>query len=83
MSTKAAWILALSIAFAPAAWAADAQADDIEQAAATLEDAPAPASYDIYIDGLTGYTFVRTPAGWKFVHSLFGAARCEGAPAQR
>lgn len=64
MNVRAAWILSLSIVFAPAAWATDVQT------VVTQEEAAAPATYDVFIDGVTGYAFVKTPAGWKFIRSL-------------
>ncbi|MBK6972550.1 MAG: hypothetical protein IPH26_06235 [Sterolibacteriaceae bacterium] len=83
MNTKAAWILGLSIALTPAAWATAAQGVDITQAAVPADDAPAPATFDVFIDGVTGYAFVRTPAGWKFVRSLLDENRCESGLVQR
>lgn len=82
MNAKAAWILGLSIAVAPVAWATDAQAVD-EQVVTAPDDAPMPATFDVFIDGVTGYAFVKTPAGWKFVRSLFEETRCESGRVQR
>ena len=82
MNAKAAWILCLSIAVAPAAWATDAQAED-EQVFTAPDDASTRATFDVFIDGVTGYAFVRTPAGWKFVRSLLEETRCESGRVQR
>lgn len=70
MNAKAAWILSLSISLVPAAWATDAQAVERKQSAAALEEAASPATYDVFIDGVTGYAFVKTPKGWKFIRNL-------------
>jgi hypothetical protein len=35
-----------------------------------VQEEAAPATYDVFIDGVTAYAFVRTPQGWKFVRSL-------------
>lgn len=83
MNAKAAWILCLSIAVAPAAWATDAQAVEGEPRVAVPDDAPTPATFDVFIDGVTGYAFVKTPAGWKFVRSLLEETRCESGRVQR
>lgn len=83
MNAKTAWILSLSIALAPAAWATDAQAVERKQAVATQEEAAVPASYDVFIDGVTGYAFVKTPAGWKFIRNLREDALCETHLSQR
>ena len=70
MTAKGAWIFGFSIALAPAAWATDVQAVEPKQVVAAQEVAATPASYDVFIDGVTGYAFVKTPYGWKFIRSL-------------
>lgn len=40
----------------------------ISAAPATLD--PNNATYDVFIDGRTGYAFVRTPRGWTFVRDI-------------
>lgn len=43
--------------------------------APTREEDQAPATYDVFIDGVSGYAFVRTPKGWTFVRDLKAEAR--------
>ena len=40
----------------------------VSSAPATLEQGSA--TYDVFIDGRTGYAFVRTPRGWTFIRDI-------------
>ncbi len=65
--------LSLPVAAAPAVPAA--LADTIIYAApvriaSTSADLEPASTFDVFIDGKTGFAFVRTPNGWKFVRSL-------------
>ena len=47
----------------------------ISAAPATLEQGSA--TYDVFIDGRTGYAFVRTPRGWTLIRDI----RSDAGPA--
>lgn len=70
MNKQIAWSLAATLAIAPAAWATDSEAAGRKDLPVTQAEPAAPATYDVFIDGLTGYAFIKTPAGWKFIRSL-------------
>lgn len=46
----------------------DAAPARLSAAPVTLE--PGSATYDVFIDGRTGYAFVRTPRGWTFIRDI-------------
>ena len=70
MNKQIAWSIAATLAIAPAAWATDSQAAERKDLPVTQAESAAPATYDVFIDGVTGYAFSKTPAGWKFIRSL-------------
>jgi hypothetical protein len=76
MNTKAAWMLSLALIFAPSVRAAETGGGNPPKAAEDNDPAP-PATFDVFIDGVTGYAFIKTPAGWKFIRDL----RAEHGPA--
>lgn len=44
----------------------------VSAAPSTVE--PDSATYDVFIDGRTGYAFVRTPRGWTFIRDIHSDA---------
>jgi hypothetical protein len=83
MKNPVTWILSLCLILAPAAHAGEAGAADAPQRAADADDPAPPATYDVFIDGVTGYAFVKTPFGWKFVRKIGGEPQAEPAASRR
>jgi hypothetical protein len=77
------WILSLSLVFATAAEATELGAAKAPQQAAGADDPAPAATYDVFIDGVTGYAFVKTPFGWKFVRRIGGEPAPESAVSGR
>lgn len=63
-------ILSLLFLLAPAAQATELGTAKAQQKANATDDPAPAATYDVFIDGVTGYAFVKTPFGWKFVRDL-------------
>lgn len=85
------WILSLSLLLASAAQATELGAPrangtgvtPASQRAAENDDPAPDAAYDVFIDDVTGYAFVKTPFGWKFVRNLRAEPAAEPALSQR
>lgn len=83
MKTPAIWILSLSLVLAPTAQATELGAAKATQKAVESDDPAPAATYDVFIDGVTGYAFVKTPFGWKFVKDLRAEPAPEAAASER
>jgi hypothetical protein len=70
MKKPLTWILGLSLILASAAQAGDFGTAKAQPKGAEDDDPAPAATYDVFIDGVTGYAFVKTPYGWKFVKNL-------------
>jgi hypothetical protein len=75
-------ILSLSLIFAPTAQATELGPAKAPQKATGNDDPGPAATYDVFIDGVTGYAFVKTPFGWKFVRDLRAEPKTEPAVSQ-
>ncbi|HEX9181068.1 MAG TPA: hypothetical protein VF859_11775 [Burkholderiales bacterium] len=91
MKNAFTWILSLSLVLASAAQAAGLGAPGANgagfppasQNAADNDDPASAATYDVFIDEVTGYAFIKTPFGWKFVRNLRAEPATEPAVSQR
>lgn len=82
---KSAVISTLSLSFllATAAQATELGTPKAPQKAVEADDPAPAATYDVFIDGVTGYAFVKTPFGWKFVKDLRAEPATEKAVSGR
>ncbi|HET9700628.1 MAG TPA: hypothetical protein VFP70_06890 [Burkholderiales bacterium] len=78
-----AFILSLPLMLAPTAQATELGAGMVPQKSVESDDPAPAATYDVFIDGVTGYAFVKTPFGWRFVRDLRAEEKPEPAATRR
>ena len=76
-------ILSVSLLLATTAQATESGASKVSQKAVEADDPAPAATYDVFIDGVTGYAFVKTPFGWKFIKDLRAEPATEKAASGR
>lgn len=76
-------ILSVSLLLATTVQATELGATKAPQKSVEADDPAPAATYDVFIDGVTGYAFVKTPFGWKFVKDLRAEPAAEKAVSGR